>query len=376
MPLKCLQTYPAPLALGTTIGILGGGQLGRMLAMAAARLGLRCHIYCDAPTSPAAEVASVSTEGEFEDVERLLHFANSVDVVTYEFENVPVAAAQRLALSKPVFPPPRALEVAQDRLCEKQFISNLGIAVPPFAQVDSPEMLYEAIETIGLPAVLKTRRLGYDGKGQVWLDQPPKDPSIVYRSIGEVPAILEQVIPFKQEVSVILVRGRSSSAVHELETLAYDIPANTHREGILRRSVVPAMLDDNEHRIAFEIAARIAEALDYIGVLAVELFHMDVGAEQAFLVNEVAPRVHNSGHWTTDACLVDQFENHIRAVAGWPIGTVERHSDAEMINLIGRDVESWQSHLVSPLSVLHLYGKNEARAGRKMGHVNRIVPKR
>lgn len=360
---------------GATIGILGGGQLGRMLAMAAAKLGLRCHIFSDAPTSPAAEVSSASTVGAYDDYDKLTEFARDVDVVTYEFENVPVATAKHLASGTPVFPPPKALDIAQDRLHEKQFISDLGIAVAPFAAVDDLAGLEAAVARIGTPAILKTRRMGYDGKGQARL-RGLEDVADAYDAIGGAPAILEGYVAFAREISVLLVRGRSPSGDGSIVDLAYDAPMNSHKDGILDRSVVPAPISDADQKQALAIAAKIADALDYRGVLAVEMFHVDDGSGgDRLIVNEIAPRVHNSGHWTMDACLVDQFENHIRAVAGWPLGMTTRHSDAEMINLIGDDVEAWRDHLENGTASLHLYGKNEARAGRKMGHINRITPK-
>ena len=361
---------------GDTIGILGGGQLGRMLALAAAKLGLRCHVYSDAPTSPAAEVSSTSTVGAYDDHERLSQFARNVDVVTYEFENVPVATAAHLANSRPVFPPPIALDVAQDRLCEKQFISDLGIAVAPFAAVEDEASLESAVVDIGTPAILKTRRLGYDGKGQARL-RHSGDIRDALSTMQGAPAILEGLVTFDREISVLLVRGQSPDGNGSIVDLTYDAPVNTHKNGILDRSVVPAPLSDADHCHAIAIAARIADALDYRGVLAVEMFHIEgTGtSEGTLIVNEIAPRVHNSGHWTMDACLVDQFENHIRAVAGWPMGKTTRHSDAEMINLIGADATAWRDYLGNGGTSLHLYGKNDARPGRKMGHVNRITPK-
>ena len=342
-----------------------------MLALAAAKLGLRCHIYSDAPTSPAAEVSSASTVGSYDDLERLAAFAQNVDVVTYEFENVPVATAEHLTQFRAVYPPPRALEVAQDRLAEKTFISDLGIAVAPFAPVADAATLDVAITNVGLPAILKTRRLGYDGKGQVRL-RSRDDADSALAAIGHAPAILEGHIGFEREVSVVLVRGLAGDGSNTVVDVTYDIPLNTHRNGILDRSVVPSPLTERDRAEAVAIAAKIADALDYIGVLAVELFHLPDAEGSRLMVNEIAPRVHNSGHWTMDACTVDQFENHMRAVVGWPLGSTARHSDAEMINLIGRDVDDLYDHLKDRAASLHIYGKNEARDGRKMGHVNRI----
>lgn len=357
-----------PLPPGSTIGILGGGQLGRMLAMAAAKLGLRTHVYCDEPKCPAFDVSALHTVGEYTDIDRLTAFAASVDAVTYEFENVPVDAARQLAGMLPVRPGPRALEVAQDRLVEKQFVSDLGVPVAPFVQIDNATDLATGLQRLAGPAILKTRRLGYDGKGQVSLS-PGDDPVAALAEIGNAPAILEQRLPFVREISVLVVR--SIGGVIEF----YDIPQNTHAGGILRHSMVPSPLNDANAERARIMAQRIAEALEYVGVLAVEMFHMGEETDTPLLVNEIAPRVHNSGHWTMDACSVSQFENHIRAVAGWPLGPTLRHSDAEMVNLIGREVDAWAELAAEPGAILHLYGKREPRNGRKMGHVNRLRPK-
>ena len=363
-----IAAHSERLQPGSTIGILGGGQLGRMLAMAAAKLGLRTHIYCDEPDCPAFEVTELRTVGDYTDLDRLTAFAATVDAVTYEFENVPVDAARHLSGLLPVRPGPRALEVAQDRLVEKRFISDLGVAVAPFAQVDSAGDLEAALRRFSGPGILKTRRFGYDGKGQVSI-APGEDPAAALAAIGNAPAIVEQRLAFMCEVSVLAVRG--SDGVMDF----YDIPQNTHADGILRRSVVPSPLGQADADVARAMARRIAEALGYVGVLAVEMFYMGPQREQPLVVNEIAPRVHNSGHWTMDACPVSQFENHIRAVAGWPLGSTARHSDAEMVNLIGRDAQAWQEIAADPGALLHLYGKRESRNGRKMGHVNRLRPR-
>jgi 5-(carboxyamino)imidazole ribonucleotide synthase len=357
-----------PLPPGSTIGILGGGQLGRMLAMAAAKLGLRTHVYCDEPRCPAFDVSALQTVGSYTDLDKLRSFAATVDVVTYEFENVPVDAARHLVGMVPVRPGPQALEVAQDRLVEKQFISSLGVPVAPFAKVDDARDLEAALDQFAASAILKTRRLGYDGKGQASVVKGD-DPAKALADIGNVPAILEKRVGFSCEVSVLVVRGVTG------ETAFYDIPKNIHSGGILRRSIVPSPLGAAEADHARDLARRIAEALEYVGVLAVEMFYMGPGAEPALLVNEIAPRVHNSGHWTLDACAVSQFENHIRAVAGWPLGPTDRHSDAEMVNLIGRDVLAWADLAAESGALLHLYGKRQPREGRKMGHVNRLRPR-
>ena len=354
------------LAPGGTVGILGGGQLARMLALAAARLGLKTHVYSDDPESPAFDVTGRATHGSYTDLPHLETFAREVDVVTYEFENVPVDAARHLGRFVVVRPGARALEVAQDRLVEKTFISDLGIAVAPFREISHRRDLIAALAAFATPAILKTRRFGYDGKGQLSLT-PDADAAAALAQIGHRPAILEQRVPFAFEVSVMVVRGANGDVVF------YDSPTNTHEDGILRRSVVPSALPQGVVAQARDVAARIANALDYIGVLAVELFYMGPGASSTLLVNEIAPRVHNSGHWTMDACGCGQFENHIRAVAGWPLGSTERHSDADMRNIIGHEANDWTALATEPGLCLHLYGKREARDGRKMGHFTRLL---
>ncbi|MCB1505765.1 MAG: 5-(carboxyamino)imidazole ribonucleotide synthase [Hyphomicrobiaceae bacterium] len=354
---------------GSTIGILGGGQLGRMLAMAAARLGLKCHVFSDS-SGPAFDVAAAHTVGDYHDLKAVRHFAQSVDVVTYEFENVPRATAEAAASVRPVRPSVKALEVAQDRLVEKTFIAGLGLPVAPFAAVDSEDSLLAAVKQLGTPAILKTRRLGYDGKGQARIKSTSTTELAEARSSsGRAPAILEGFVNFQFEVSVLVVRGIDGTECF------YDVPLNTHKNGILDTSAVPAPLSSATRTKANEIAGAIADALGYVGVLAVEMFFVGEEASAPLVVNEIAPRVHNSGHWTTDACLVSQFENHIRAVAGWPLGPADRHSDAIMTNLIGADVNEWASLAATPGTAVHFYGKNDPRPGRKMGHVTQLLPK-
>jgi 5-(carboxyamino)imidazole ribonucleotide synthase len=359
----------APLPPGSTIGILGSGQLGRMLAMAAARLGLKTHVYCE-ESGPAFDVATRTTKAGFGDERALGVFADEVDAVTYEFENVPIAATQYLAARVAVHPSAKALEVAQDRLVEKQFIVALSIPVAPFRAVDGPQDLAAALAAFAVPSILKTRRLGYDGKGQASI-APGGDAAAAWQAVRRSPSVLERRIPFACEISALVVRAQSG------EIAVYDCPANTHENGILRRSVVPSGLPAEDLSRARDIAGRIVGALDYVGVLAVEMFHLgaDAPAAQRLMVNEIAPRVHNSGHWTIEACAVSQFENHMRAVAGWPLGSTERHSDAEMTNLIGKEALGWVRLAADPGLCLHLYGKREARDGRKMGHVTRLFPK-
>jgi 5-(carboxyamino)imidazole ribonucleotide synthase len=340
-----------------------------MLAQAASRLGMRTHVYGD-DAGPAFDVAGAHSIGAFTNHSRLDEFARSVDVVTYEFENVPVAAAEHLAERVPVRPGPLALAVAQDRIAEKTFIRDLGIEVAPFASVSGPQDLADAAAALagwGGPAILKTARLGYDGKGQTGVAAPAALAD-AFAGLGGVASVLEKRLAFACEVSVLVVRGLAG------EVKTYDIPRNEHAGGILRRSTVPSGLPPEVEGEARAIAARIATALGYVGVLGVEMFYLGPGSGTPLVVNEIAPRVHNSGHWTMDACAVGQFENHIRAVAGWPLGDTSRHSDAVMENLIGREVEEWPRLAATPQACLHLYGKREARDGRKMGHVNHLLP--
>ncbi len=355
----------APLLPGSTIGILGGGQLGRMLAVAASRLGLKTHIYSDEKDAPAFDVAAAATVGAYADQTALRQFAESVDVVTCEFENVPAAALETAAREAPVSPGPRSFAVAQDRLAEKDFVSGLGIGVAPYAEINTLDQLREALARIGAPALLKTRRLGYDGKGQVPV-RDAGDTEAAWDAIGRVPSVLEGLVLFEREVSVIAARGRDGRLAF------YDPVENVHKGGILATSRVPAAISDTTTHEARRIACAIAEALGHVGVIAVEMFEREDGG---LLVNEFAPRVHNSGHWTLDACVVSQFENHVRAIAGWPLGDTARHSDAVMTNLIGADVEQWPALAAEPGTAVHLYGKAEARPGRKMGHYTRLYPK-
>jgi 5-(carboxyamino)imidazole ribonucleotide synthase len=346
------------------VGILGGGQLGRMLATAAAELGLSCHIYCPDPASPAFAVSAAHTIAAYDDESALAAFAGAVDVVTYEFENVPVATARFLAARVPVLPDPRSLEVAQDRLAEKELMGQLGIPVPAFAPVASQSDIYSALARTGRPAILKTRRMGYDGKGQVMI-RSGDDLHTAWRAVGEVPAILEALVSFEREVSVILARGADGTM------RTYDICENRHVAGILAETTIPAQVSSDTAAEAVAIAEQIAENLGHVGVLAVEMFAVG-GSGPGLLVNEIAPRVHNSGHWTSDACTVSQFEQHIRAVCGWPLGDTDRHCDVVMENLIGDDIARVPAILAEPGARLHLYGKTETRPGRKMGHVNRV----
>ncbi len=360
------QELIAALPPGSTIGILGGGQLGRMLALAAAELGLRVHIYAPEETSPAAEVASSTTIAAYDDEAALIAFADAVDVVTYEFENVPGETARILSDHAPVRPGPKALATSQDRLDEKNFLNSLGIATAPFAAVDHLDDLVNALHKLGTPAVLKTRRFGYDGKGQVKINDVSEAAAAI-EAIAGAPAILEGFMPFQKEVSVIAARAQDGTSA------AYDVGENVHRDHILHTTTVPAVLDNSLAKEARAIAERITHGLDYVGVIGVEFFVLSDGDKSHLCVNEFAPRVHNSGHWTSDACTVSQFEQHIRAVAGWPLGDPARHCDAVMTNLIGAEVEAWIEHASVPQRAVHLYGKRDARPGRKMGHVTTLT---
>jgi 5-(carboxyamino)imidazole ribonucleotide synthase len=353
------------LRAGATIGILGGGQLGRMLALAAARLGFRCHVYSPDADSCAFDVASQSTRSSYNDKRALAAFADAVDVITYEFENVPAECAAFLAARKPVLPDPKVLETTQDRLSEKNFIAELKIPTAPYASVHSATQLADAVAKIGVPAVLKTRRLGYDGKGQAKIVKGA-DPNAGWRKLRQVPCILEGFIDFEREVSVVAARASNGKVV------CFDVTENEHRHHILKISRAPAAISPALAREARLIAQRIAKAFDYVGVLAVEMFVVREGARRRVLVNEIAPRVHNSGHWTIDGASVSQFEQHIRAIAGWPLARPIRYGRVEMINLIGQEVEDYRRWLTLPGAAVHLYGKTEARPGRKMGHVTRV----
>jgi 5-(carboxyamino)imidazole ribonucleotide synthase len=358
-------TRQVKLKPGDTIGILGGGQLGRMLAMAAARLGLRCQVFSPDPDSPAFEVVMNATCAEYADVEALELFAGDVDVITYEFENIPSAAAMVLDARRPVLPERKILETTQDRLAEKNFITQLGIGTASYADVTSAASLHEAIARIGLPAVIKTRRFGYDGKGQAMIREGD-DPDQIWSDLGTKSAILEAFVPFEREISVIAAR----SADGQVE--CYDVTENEHRDHILKISRAPAAIPDSLAAEARTIAEKIATALDYVGVLAVEMFVLQGGDGPKVLVNEIAPRVHNSGHWTLDGASISQFEQHIRAIAGWPLGKPVRHGPVTMTNLIGDEINTYEKWMSLPGATVHLYGKGTPRPGRKMGHVTQV----
>ena len=353
----------SPLPPGSTIGIIGGGQLGRMLSVAAARLGYRSHIFEPGANPPAGDVAHAVTTAAYDDAESLRAFAQAVDVITYEFENIPTGALDLLQEVKPIRPGREALRISQDRLTEKDFLRDLGLATAPYADVPDAAALTAAMDEIGAPAILKTRRFGYDGKGQARIGSV-SEAAAAFEELAGSALILEGLVDFSAEVSVIAARGLDGSVA------CFDPGENVHRDGILRATTVPARLSAAQRTDAVLLAARILNALDYVGVLGVELFV----TSQGLVVNEIAPRVHNSGHWTQNGCAIDQFEQHIRAVAGWPLGDGQRHSDVRMENLIGDDLDRVPELAATPHAALHLYGKAEVKAGRKMGHVNHVLP--
>lgn len=350
---------------GATIGILGGGQLGRMMALAAAAYGLKCCVYAPEADSPAFEVAASHIQAPWDDEAALADFCARVDVITYEFENIPAATVAFLMARKPMAPGLLALETSQDRLAEKKFIASLGVGTAPFAQVDSVSDLETALKQLGRPAILKTRRFGYDGKGQVRINAGDSAAD-AFAAIGAAPAILEGFVPFEREISVVCARSATG------EFAAFDVCENVHRNHILDVTTVPAGIAPALQAKAIDSARAIAEALAYVGVLTVEMFVLADG--ETLLVNETAPRVHNSGHWTIEGARTSQFQQHIRAVCGWPLGDTTRLGRATMTNLIGDDITAWSAILAEPGASLHLYGKTEARSGRKMGHITRIYP--
>jgi 5-(carboxyamino)imidazole ribonucleotide synthase len=354
-----------PLPPGSTIGILGGGQLGRMLALAAARLGFDVAILERDADSPAGRSATQLIVGDYDDDQALARLADLTDVVTYEFENVPAASVEWLAArGVDVAPGARALAVAQDRVNEKTFLNGRGVATVAFAAADTPAAAVEAVERIGAPALMKTRREGYDGKGQRWVEHAA-DAGRVFEELGAVPVIVEAPADFVRELSIIAARGRDG------EIAVYPLGENHHEHGILRRTLAPAQASQALADQAEKIARQVLDGLGYVGVIGIELFEMRDGR---LLVNEIAPRVHNTGHWTQDGCEVDQFEQHVRAVAGWPLGPTAPRARVEMLNLLGDEANGWKKLAAEPDTRIHLYGKRDAKPGRKMGHVNRVRP--
>ena len=355
----------SPLPPGSTLGILGGGQLGRMLSQAASRLGFNVVILDPEENSPAGRVSQGQIVAAYDDPTALMVLGQTCQAVTFEFENVPATSVERLVQGGAVVAPgPKALAVAQDRVDEKTFLNGVGATTVDFVAVDSLDDLIAGLDRLGAPALLKTRREGYDGKGQVWVRSAVMAAD-AWHAVGERPAILEARADFVRELSVIAARGRDGRIA------VYPLGENVHKGGVLKTTLAPATVDTKTERRARAIARAILEGLDYIGVLGVELFDLDGGR---LLVNEIAPRVHNTGHWTQDGCVCDQFEQHIRAIAGWPLGPTAAHARVEMTNLLGEEVEQWTNLSGKADARLHLYGKAEARPGRKMGHVNRVKP--
>ena len=362
----------APLPAGSTIGILGGGQLGRMLAIAAAPLGYKCHVFDPGLDGPASHVSAKTTQAEFSDLEAVRQFASECDVVTYEFENIPLATAEAAADGATLAPNTRALKIAQHRVREKQFFNELGIATAPWRPIRSAADLKSAAEELGTPCILKTSELGYDGKGQVKLTSPA-DAANAWQELGldevgpdaEPPAVLEGFVPFIAEASVLFAR----SGLGEMK--AYPIVDNVHRDHILHTSTVPSMTAPIVEEVAHDTAERSALALEYVGVMAVELFILE---DNSVLVNEMAPRVHNSGHWSIEGAVTSQFEQHVRAIANLPLGSANLRGAVQMRNLIGDEVRDATAQLIHPDVHLHLYGKTEPRPGRKMGHITTVKP--
>ncbi len=353
-----------PLTPGSTIGIMGGGQLGRMTALAAGKLGYKCHIFCPETDSPAAQVSAAATVAAYDDMDSLKKFGSAVDVVTFEFENIPADSVHILSEHAVVRPGWKSLAVAQDRLVEKDFINQIA-PTTPYRRVENAAELAEAATDIGLPAVLKTARMGYDGKGQVMIT-PDSNLSAAWAEMGADVGILEGFVDLQREISVIVARSPGGDRV------TYSPVENKHVNHILDTTIAPAVMSPEMAKEAIDIADAIADGLDLVGLLAVEMF---ITRQGKILVNEIAPRPHNSGHWTMDACPTSQFEQFVRAVCDLPLGDVTPHHDAEMKNLIGTDVNDWPDLLADKTAYLHLYGKKDIREGRKMGHVNRIYPR-
>jgi 5-(carboxyamino)imidazole ribonucleotide synthase len=351
---------------GSVIGVLGGGQLGRMTALAAARLGYRTHIYTTEADSPGAQVTPLVTIAALDDSAALSRFAAEVDVVTYETENIPLEALDHILPHAPVHPGVEVLRVAQDRLREKDYLREVEVATAQYREITNAAALGRAVRDFGGRGVLKTVRMGYDGKGQVMIT-PESDPKRAWAAMGGELGILEAYVDYRCEISVIVVRSETGALA------TYPAVENQHVNHILDTTIAPARVLPEVAMRAEAIARHIAERLGVIGVLAVEMF---VTQENDILVNELAPRPHNSGHWTIDACYTSQFEQLVRAICGLPLGSTDSHSDAIMKNLIGADIDRWRDPLSEPLMKLHLYGKRDAPPGRKMGHVTRLLPRR
>ncbi len=348
------------LPLNSTIGILGGGQLARMLSLACVKLGLSSHILDPNPSSPAFEVAKKFSIASFQDKKALEKFAREIDVLTYEFENIPLDTINYLKQFCKIFPDINALEISQDRLLEKKFLNDIGLKTAPYHKVDSLPEFTASIDKIGFPAILKTRKFGYDGKGQALIENK-KSALQAFDLLKKTPLVMEKFIPFEKEISVIVTRNLSG------EVVCFDPGENQHKNGILHSTTVPANISLDLQMDAVLLAAKIANSLDYTGVMGVELF---LKKDKTLIVNEIAPRVHNSGHWTQNGCSIDQFDQHIRAISGRKLGDGKRHLDIRMVNLLGNDILKYSN---SANGALHIYGKKEMRSGRKMGHINYIL---
>ncbi|MFD2204141.1 5-(carboxyamino)imidazole ribonucleotide synthase [Kiloniella antarctica] len=364
------KTLSAPLAPGSVIGILGGGQLGRMAASAAAELGYHCHIFCPEEDCPASEVSKYTTVAKYDDEKALATFAEHVDVVTYEFENVPAKTAAFLIDRVPVNPGPNVLHICQNRLREKDFCNSINVPTTRYAEATNIEALDRVVRDIGRPCVLKTTEMGYDGKGQTFIT-PDTDLAVAWKTVAgdkeQAETIIEALVDFRMEISVIVARSIQG------DCQAYIPVENRHKNHILDQTIVPARISQKISDRAEALARHMAEEMQLVGMMAVEMF---VTTDDEILVNEIAPRPHNSGHWSMDACVTSQFEQFIRATAGLVLGSVYRHSDAVMTNLLGKDVDNWAEILSDPAAKLHLYGKDEAKDGRKMGHVTKVIPRK
>lgn len=350
-----------PCKPGTTIGIIGGGQLGRMMCLAAAELGFRTIVLAPDEDAPAAQVCNQYMRATYEDIDALNTLAGAADIITYEFENISAAALE--SISSQLFPPLNALRVSQDRLHEKTFMRENGLPVTDFIELTDRDALAQGLAAFGGSGIVKTRQFGYDGKGQ-WRINAETDWVADSADMLAQPAILERIIPFTRELSIIIARG------HDGQSVYYQPIENQHENHILRRSILPATIDPERSNAVKHIGETLVTHLDYVGVLAVELFDTADG----LIINEIAPRVHNSGHVTADACAVGQFEQHIRAICGWPLGDPQAHSQGEMTNILGHEIDNWACFAADANTRLHLYGKPVAREGRKMGHITRLTP--
>ena len=351
-----------PLKQGAVIGILGGGQLGRMLSVAASRMGFKTHIFEPIANPPASHVSDLLTTAAYNDNEALEKFAKSVDVITFEFENIPTEALDTVEAFCSVLPARNSLKISQDRLTEKEFLTNLDLIVAPYANIETEKDLEKSIESVGFPSILKTRRFGYDGKGQYRINNSSELKSS-WSKLQNLPCVLEALVNFTKEISVIGARNQDG------EVVCYDPGENLHRDGILHTTTLPANISSSQNIDAVLLTGKILNSLNYVGVMGVELFV----TEKGLLINEIAPRVHNSGHWTQNGCVIDQFEQHIRAIAGWPLGDGKRHSNILMTNLIGSEVLDVEKLSKDSSIGIHLYGKNDVKDGRKMGHINKIT---